>query len=147
MKSDRVQSDKESIVHEHAQLRHIFDSVRETLLARQATPQVIAALTVELSSHVKQHFDHEEQGGYFEEAIELAPRFSDRAKLLLQQHLELAAQLDELQQHADSSSEIGPWWAQLTQLFDEFMHRFLAHEEAENALLLQVYNEDIGAED
>ena len=147
MKSDRAQSDTESIVHEHAQLRLILDSVRETLLDRQATPQVVAAMIIELSSRIKQHFDHEEQGGFFEEVIDVAPRLSDRAEALLQQHLEFVDQLDLLQQHAESPAPSDSWWARLIQLFDEFLHRFLAHEQAENALLLQAYNEDIGAED
>lgn len=147
MKSDRAQSAEESVVHEHAQLRLILDSVRETFLDRQATPEVVAAMTIELSSHIKQHFDHEEQAGYFEEVIDVAPRLSDRAEALLQQHLELVDQLDLLQRHAESSAPIDSWWARLNQMFDEFFHRFLAHEQAENALLLQAYNEDIGAED
>ena len=129
---------------EHAQLRHFLSSIRATLAVRQSSSGVIAAMFAELAIHVQRHFEHEEEGGYFAEALELAPRLSERADELLAQHPDLAAQLCVLQEYANENDASDLWWQQFQETFDEFFHRFQAHEEAENALLHQAYSEDLG---
>jgi len=96
---------------------------------------------------VLDHFDHEESGGYFAEAIDAAPRLSERADALLAEHAQMAEQLVELQHRAAMQTTGARWRHALDHGFVDFMDRFLAHEEAENKLLQEAYFDDIGAED
>ena len=100
-----------------------------------------------MSESVLDHFRHEEDGGYFREAIEIAPRLSERADGLLAQHPQMASQLVALQEHASKNDSSEKWWQPLNDMFDRFLHHFYEDVVAEYELLYDAYNVDIGAED
>lgn len=132
---------------EHCHLRELLQSVHKTLAARRTGRDTIVAMLHELAKEVLEHFEHEETGGYFADAIDIAPRLSERAEELLGQHPCLAEQLAVMRRHADRAESNDRWWSELHRKFSEFSDCFRAHEAAENVLLLEAYNDDIGAED
>jgi hemerythrin len=136
-----------SILDEHAHLRRRLDDVREALIARRASGAVVASLFEELHRVVLDHFEHEEDGGYFAQALFEAPRLSERAEQLLGQHVQMAAQLAALRSFARQTRMSDPWWDELHELFDDFLRLFEQHESEENTLLYEAFNVDIGAED
>jgi len=136
-----------SIGEEHLHLREIIFEFRVVLATRDATRRQVATRLKELTQQVLDHFDHEESGGYFGEAIDAAPRLSERADALLAEHAQMAEQLVALQHRAATQISSTRWWHALESDFIDFMDRFSAHEKAENALLQEAYFDDIGAED
>lgn len=129
----------------HARLWELFDEVQQELITRRATR--LGDMLRELGRHLLLHFDHEEEGGYFTEAIERAPHLRERAEGLLKEHADLEAQLAALQKSVAEASDDGQGWAGLTDEFSAFLQRFRSHETAENTLLQQAYNLDVAAED
>jgi hemerythrin-like domain-containing protein len=132
---------------EHACLREMLDNIRSTLIARNASRSAVAAMFQQLSLVVLEHFEHEEQGGYFTEVIERAPRLSERADALLSEHPAMATQLVTLRTFAARRDEPVQWFASLSEMFERFVECFRAHETAENQLVQEAYSDDIGAED
>lgn len=137
----------ENVADEHSHLREMLAEIQNTLAQRQSSPIVVGALLDELREHCQRHFRHEEEGGYFSDAIAIAPRLSRRADALLRQHPEFTHSLDEMRQHAASGSMSHVWWERLCVQFDEFVCRFTEHERGENTLMFDAYCRDIGAED
>lgn len=133
-------------MQEHAKLRDMLGSVSEMIAARQATASVLQSVVHELAEHVLEHFRHEEHGGYFAAAIEAAPRLSERAEELLLQHREMADQLEALKRMS-GGSVLAANWVGLQEMFGRFLACLETHETAENSLLQEAYNDDIGAED
>jgi iron-sulfur cluster repair protein YtfE (RIC family) len=137
----------ESLREEHACLMELFPRVREVLAARTAKPQKVVDLLEHLAQHVLDHFEHEERGGYFTEAVQAAPQLHKQIKALLNEHTEMALQLIALHQHAASGPAKSDWWRKLEEGFEAFHERFTAHEEAENWVALVAYGDDIGTGD
>jgi hemerythrin len=132
---------------EHRLLCEMMDSVGQTIAAHQASRAVVITVLDDFIQHILCHFEHEESGGYFAEAIEVAPRLSERANELLDQHPQMAAQLASLRRQAEKTDLDVLWWRELDERFYQFVECFQRHEEAENALLMDAYTDDIAAED
>jgi hypothetical protein len=132
---------------EHARLRQALSSVRETIRDRASGPQVIRDLLAELAQVLLDHFRHEEADGYFAAALAIAPRLTEQAAALLQQHPELTAQLAAVQAHAASGHCSEAWWEQLQLAFTAFFDEFSRHEAGENRLLQEAFHDDLGADD
>ena len=137
----------ESLREEHAYLQEVLPRVWQALAARTAKPQKVVDMLEDLAQHVLDHFEHEEQGGYFADAIQAAPRLRKRIKGLLAEHTQMALQLIALHQCAASDSTGSSWWQELEAGFEAFYERFTAHEAAENRLSQEVYGDDIGTGD
>jgi len=140
-------TDAQPISLEHVHLRELLLSVRETLATGDAERERLAGRLDELAEQVLDHFEHEEEGGYFAEVIGVAPRLCERANALLREHAEMARHLSEMRHCAAERSRRSRWWEELREEFEKFFERFSAHEAAENVLLQEAYWDDIGAED
>jgi CBS domain-containing protein len=66
------------IKEEHAALHRQIRDARDVLAGRRASERPFEVL-LRLCREAKQHFDYEEQGGYFAEALSRAPRLSGHA--------------------------------------------------------------------
>jgi hypothetical protein len=139
--------DREEILGEHAQVQQMLLSVRETILERASSRQVVREMLDELAQVLLDHFGHEEAGGYFSAALAMAPRLTERAAELVRQHPMLMAQLAALQLHAASRQPSAPWWQQLESGFAAFFDEFSRHEAGENVLLQDAFHDDLGTED
>lgn len=107
-------------------------------------------LVDELRDQLALHFALEEAYGYFDDPVDVAPQLCERAESLRSEHGELYMLVCDL---SDQASEL-PRAHDVTQLvrqvvdaFAAFDRRFKNHEDRENELILQEYDDDIGVGD
>jgi hemerythrin-like domain-containing protein len=115
--------------------------------ARNHWRELISGLA-ELRDQLAIHFSLEEAYGYFDEAIDAAPRLSTQAEVLRSEHADLFGMIRDL---ADGILEFdGERPEHVTKLlsrFERFRRRFERHEEAELTLILESLDDDLGVGD
>lgn len=134
---------------DHAELETIDRALRASLNAGEraqwrpeATLEIVKQLE-SMSQHLERHFTNEEAGGYMEEALALAPRFSSQAAQLLKQHGQLNQLLVQLAAAALRAKDSPESWPQLTQQVIELLKKLEAHEAAENRIMQEAFNVDL----
>ncbi len=110
----------------------------------------LSGLLEKLRDQLAMHFSLEEAYGYFDDALEVAPRLSRRAEQLRSQHGDLYSQLcaltdqaEQLLYHETSGTAI----SKLAGDFRHFCEVFHEHEQNENDLILEALDEDLGVGD
>ncbi len=142
---DRTLHDR--IRQEHEELRELLGKVRRTLAQRLGSAASVAEMLQSLDGHLQEHFDEEEGlDGFFDEVCSQAPRLSERAEALKQEHAWLSNALRELVECADEPG-CDDWWQELERKFHEFSRAVMQHESKENELLQETYGDDIGLAD
>lgn len=120
-------------------LRRVFDDAQawspEALI--EGT-EALAALT----THLRHHFEQEEEGGYLEEALSAAPRFSQEAALLVAQHPVMLRQANQALEFARSVDDAAAWQT-LKNDVKSLIAAMIAHETAENKIVRQALNTDV----
>lgn len=142
----KIASQHETI-DEHLRLREELEVIRTALATKQVSRTAIADMMRQLRMLVLEHFRHEERGGYFTGALEMAPHLTHRADDLLGQHPQMADLLAALVDESATQDSGRRWRNEVDERFSKFLTIFLAHEAGEQALLLEAYNDDIGAQD
>jgi len=132
----------EGIVEEHRRLRELLELISTSLTRRERSVYRLASLLEDLEGHLRSHFEHEERGGYLEEALALAPHFANRAARLVGEHSQFLQMVREMH---DATSDCG--WEAVAGHFQDFTHRFVEHEADENRLVQDAMLRDIEAED
>ena len=138
------------LLAEHRDLFQQLSCLRTSLAAEEApgcdrVAEIVRAIAA-LREHLADHFQQEEEGGFLEESVARMPRLGASAAEVLAQHPRLLADLDALVGRfatpgvAPCASE----WRGVRAAFEDFMLRMQAHERAENAVVQQGYNEDLG---
>lgn len=135
------------LVDEHHQLSEVIDSVRQMLVERRATQEVVVATLRGLIQLTLDHFEREEAGGYFAAVADVDPSLAPRARQLLLEHPALAERLFALQLCAVRETTLSHCWQELAEGFGAFCQAFTIHENAEDALLQEAYSDDFPAED
>ncbi len=113
-------------------------------------PRALAELMSRLRDQLATHFSLEEFFGYFDDAIDTAPRLSAEADVLRCQHETLYLSISEL---ADDAENLlyGPVpdnaLSALATRFQVFYEELTRHEESENDLIMQAFYDDIGVGD
>ena len=141
------------LLSEHRELFQQLSALR-TMLACESPPdcerlrEIVRAIAT-LRGHLADHFQQEESGGFIEEAVARMPRLGSAATEVLGQHGALLTDLDRiLDRFADAGeAPCAEAWRDMHEAFDVFMHSMQAHERAENAVVQQGYNEDLGLDD
>jgi hypothetical protein len=113
-------------------------------------PRQIVALLGKLRDQLALHFTLEEAYGYFEDAIDIAPQFSDQADFLRNQHQSLFADYCRLTDCADEllyGDADDHARARIARMFHNFRAELQLHESRENELILAAFNNDYGAGD
>jgi len=90
------------------------------------------------------HFELEEEGGYMNDLMELAPRFAGKAESLHSEHQAILRDLDGIitgLKAVTAASEVGEVQERLTALVGQLE----CHECAEREMLADAYYQDIGA--
>ncbi|MFO1093088.1 MAG: hemerythrin domain-containing protein [Planctomycetaceae bacterium] len=136
------------IHEEHERLEILIAELKWVLLKPSDTHlSIMKELMDELSDLLQEHFAHEEEGGYFDELVEMQPTVSTRVERLRQEHRQmLAAVANMIRQlrHADSTPL---WFAVIGVEFTDFVQRCEAHQHEENRLVLDGYLRDVGEGD
>ncbi len=141
------------LLAEHRELFQQLSNLRAAL-ATESPPgcdrvrEVVSAIGG-LRSHLADHFHQEETGGFLEESVARMPRLGAAATEVLGQHPQLLADLDALvARFGDArTAPCAEEWRGVRGAFEAFMARMQAHERAENAVVQQGYNEDLGIDD
>ncbi len=118
-------------------------------LVRSRRYQFVGMLE-DLRDHLALHFALEEAYGYFDEPLRVDPRLCERAKELRSQHRELYLVACDLIDHAmqlHDGQNIRALARQVVAEYAEFRAQLQQHEQDENALIQEEWDEDIGVGD
>lgn len=137
----------EQIRREHAELRELLGSVSRALADREISLEQASEMFTSLRGQIVKHFETEEQGQFFEEIIDHAPRLSDRANATCDEHEQLLAQVKQMADLALEKAGTPDWWQQLNDQFHDFSKGLMHHESQEMELMQEAYGEDIGSKD
>jgi len=142
----------QEIKEDNRELRHLLDEsaalmerLRGAIELRRA-----AEMLEKLRDQLGMHFSLEEAYGYFDDAIDVAPRLSRKAEELRSQHpqlflalCELVEEAEQLVYHERPSVDAGD----LSRGFTRFLRQLQQHEAQEDALIIRSLNEEIGGGD
>jgi hypothetical protein len=104
----------------------------------------------DLRDHLALHFALEEAYGYFDEPLKVDPRLCSRAKVLRSQHRKLYQLACDLIDHAmelHDGHNLRSLARHLVAEFAEFDAQLNRHEQDENELIQQEWDDDIGVGD
>jgi iron-sulfur cluster repair protein YtfE (RIC family) len=139
------------IAHEHRELQQRLKELRhlaERTVSADNLPSALSEIVEALLSlrlQMEQHFRKEEAGGVMEEAVARLPRLADQAAHIQEEHPRLLQLLDKTVQLAEVAGPKLADWEQVRPAVTEFTTAMLTHEAAENRVLQQGFNEDLGA--
>jgi hemerythrin len=140
----------QEIKEDHQQLKGVLERLRDLINRRLAIEnhrREFANLLAELRDQLAFHFTLEEAYGYFEDAVERAPRFHAQAGRLRNQHSQLYVMCQEIAESAAARLASG---VELDTLVDQaiaFDRALQAHESAEVSLIMDAINLDVGVGD
>jgi hypothetical protein len=143
----------QEIKEDNHELRDLLQAASEMFsLARAARtpPRQFVDLLSRLRDRLATHFALEEAFGYFEDAIEVAPRLSRRCDELRAEHGTLFVELCNLVEDAERllyREAHGGVVKQLVYRVSAFRNHFEEHEARENELILDSLDCDIGVGD
>ena len=114
--------------------------------------KALANLLGRLRDQLATHFSLEEFFGYFDDAIDSAPRLSDVAKKLRAQHDVLYLKITDLAEDAEllsfvSTNSSAYAIGSLADRFRTFHRQLQQHEESERELIMSAFYDDIGCGD
>ncbi len=136
------------IKEDHQQLQRLLERVRHLVNEPRALPnhwKEFTLLLADLRDQLAFHFALEEAYGYFEDAVERAPRFHETAGRLRNQHADIYLLA---QQIADNAAALPHAEAeQLAAQFVAFDRALATHESAELRLILDAMQLDVGVGD
>lgn len=122
----------------------------EQSLMQDHRPSHFVGLLGKLCDEVALHFSLEEAYGYFDDAIEIAPRLADRAEALRNEHETLFNTIRQISDDGDAALAHGRLPTLIVHLVHQFREFELAlqeHESRETALMLEAFDDDIGVGD
>lgn len=147
MQDQKIATADHQIIDEHQALQNSLREVQTLVADRSANVLEVLDQVVQFNQQVLNHFDHEEEDGYFIEILEVAPWLSAQIASLRAQHDQFREQLRSLCEFVQTGEGTRQWWSALDDLFDKFTRLYLAHEHAEDSLFQEAYNRDFGGED
>lgn len=141
----------QEIKEDNRQLKGLWDRLLPMLghpeTAQNHWAELIAGLA-ELRDQLAIHFSLEEAYGYFDDAVDAAPRLSVQAETLKAEHPKLFSQIrDVADRILETPAEPIEHVDRLLRRFESFRRDFERHEEAELKLILQSFDDDLGVGD
>jgi hemerythrin len=137
----------EQVRREHEELRELLGSMSRALASREGSVEKACEMFASLSEYVDRHFDTEEKGDFFHAIIDHAPRLADRANAICDEHQQLLAQVQGMNQLVQTKANTDDWWKKLSDDFHDFSRSLMHHESSEMELMQEAYGEDIGSKD
>lgn len=143
----------QEIKEDNRELRHLLAETGNLLSRPQEVRAPLRKLAEALSNLRDQfamHFSLEEAFGYFDDAVDVAPRLCEQAESLRNEHEGLFRKICEIEEAAEqllygeastrSDNEVA-------RRFFAFRDEFERHESRENDLIFQALDDDIGVGD
>jgi hemerythrin len=142
----------QEIKQENQRLREILAALRQLILKsveRNGHPRRLVELLDELCDQLALHFSLEESYGYFEDAIDAAPRMAERAESLRGEHVTLFDTIREIANDAEEAvrGQLPHVLEFIGERFCDFDAALERHESQENALVFEAFDDDIGVGD
>ncbi len=137
----------QKIQEEHRQLASLLEQIESALTERSGPISDVVDLIGQLGHQLTKHFQSEEAGGYFEEALDEAPQLFERANALMLQHPKMTKSARKLAEAADPDVDPDLWWEQTAQHFEALRVELKKHEREEDRLIQEAYTRDIGSND
>lgn len=135
------------VQQQHRELADLLSQIETRLEQRSGPIDEVVRLLGQLGDRLIKHFETEEAGGYFAEALTHAPRLFERANALMLQHPKMTLSSRKLAGAVDPETSPEEWWEQTAERFREFRAELHQHERAEDRLIQEVYMRDIGSHD
>lgn len=137
----------QEVQQQHRTLTDLLNQI-ETMLEHRSGPiDEVVRLIGRLGDQLIKHFETEEAGGYFAEALAHAPQLFERANALMLQHPKMTQSSRKLAGALDPEVSPEAWWEQTVERFRAFRTELHEHERAEDGLIQEVYLRDIGSHD
>lgn len=137
----------QKIQEEHRQLKSLLQQIETALAERSGPIDSVVELIGQLGHQLTKHFQTEEAGGYFSDALYEAPQLVNRANDLMLQHPKMTKSARKLAEAADPDADPERWWDQTCERFKAFQEELGKHERAEDLLIQEAYTRDIGMND
>ena len=142
------------IKEDNQRLKELLAELREALGERPTNDALTRHQLIEKLSDFRDllatHFALEEAFGYFDEPLMAAPRLAERAEELRQEHARLFVRLCGLVDQAEDIFQREPHeraYRLIAEQFRQFDSDLQVHEQAENELIMEAFNADIGVGD
>ena len=137
----------QQVEREHEELRDAIKSIHTTLADPDSASTLLAEQLASCCEKLESHFRTEEDGGFFAEITNSAPRLSDQADKLCHEHETMLNEAktvrDQTRRLADSEGDRKG----ISAAFHAFSKQLMHHESEENDMLQKAYWEDIGPAD
>jgi hypothetical protein len=144
-----LQEIKDDSVH----LRELLDATRQALSTSRVEriqARALSELFSQLRDQLATHFILEEFYGYFDDALDVAPRLTGRARDLKRQHEVLYTKISHIAEDCDRLVYGEPGTPSVSHLVDRyrtFYDELSAHEADERQLILEAFYDDVGTGD
>lgn len=141
------------IKEDNRELRSLLASTRECLAKPDCAIRCKDAymLLSRLRDQLAMHFSLEEAYGYMTDAINIAPRLSESATELKDEHGTIYVELCKIVDSAEEFIYVAPdedaFARVIIRRFGAFDRQLERHEEAEQQLILAAFDDDIGVGD
>ncbi|MBW3596714.1 MAG: hemerythrin domain-containing protein [Planctomycetes bacterium] len=140
------------IKEDNRRLHELWDETERLLASspQEPSPRQVAEALGTLRDQLALHFSLEEAYGYFEDALDVAPRLSERAEELRSQHgalfLELCGIVERAEQwlYHETARDVLP---AISRRYRRFLHALKEHETRETAMIMEALNDDVGVGD
>lgn len=136
----------QEIDSEHRELERQYSEFDAFLGGEAVQTPLLRRKLAELAVILKCHFQHEEEEGYFEEIIAVAPRLSYEAEELEAEHDALLGRLEYLDDQLTTTVDADDF-TRLRKDFTDFIAACRAHEHRETALVQEAWLTEIGTGD
>ncbi len=140
------------IKQDHVELRQLLAKARRAVdePQRKTCSRELCHLFLSILDRLAIHFSLEEAYGYFEDALEIAPRLSAQAESLRSEHETLFLAFREIVECAERlvyhESPISIL-ANIATQFNRFDAKLARHEQREMELILEAFDDDVGVGD
>lgn len=133
--------------NEHAQMRKLLADFHDVLTEKTKSSADVVSMLDSFFEFLKGHFQHEDDGGFFDLITEQTPRLSERADEVQKEHATLLSEFQSLRTLADQGEADEAWWSKLDTEFHRLSKQLMHHEHREQDLLQESFNEEIGTGD
>jgi hypothetical protein len=135
--------------HEHHELQRRLLDLRRMVRDQESDRSNAQRLNclclplADLRKRMQAHFALEETGEVMEEVVIRIPRLAHDAAKIEHEHPELIRRIDEAIRLSETTDPTTEDCVKASDAVEAFVTQMLAHEEAENHLLQQVFNEQV----
>lgn len=137
----------QQIDDEHHQMRELVGNLHRMLDQRSDPAAAMQAMDAYVQ-YLHDHFQHEDDGGFFDGITNIAPRLSERANAVSHEHEQLLSSATVFRDTLRSTqSPSATWWDEFEQGFHRLAKALMQHERREQELLQEAFLDDIGTGD